>query len=495
MPSFPFDNSYSRLPEQFYRRCLPTAAARPSLIRFNDSLAAELGVTTEGVGEEGLAQLFSGNQLPEGADPIATVYAGHQFGGFNPQLGDGRAILLGEVVNAEGRRLDIQLKGAGRTPWSRGGDGRSPLGPVLREYLVSEAMHALGVPTTRALAAVTTGEMVFRDQPLPGAILTRVAASHIRVGTFQFFAARREHEALRILADHVIERHYPQAAASANPYLALLQGVIEGQASLVAHWMAIGFVHGVMNTDNVTVSGETIDFGPCAFLDVYDPATVFSSIDTGGRYAYQMQPAIAQWNMARFAETLLPLLSEDEASAVTLATDQIKTFVPVYQQAWLTKMRAKLGLLSEQTDDEALIEQLLTAMTRNRVDFTRLFRYLCDAVVNPLQAEQCRALFTSAEEWDSWAVRWQQRLEQPEEQVQGAVDVRRQQMRNHNPSVIPRNHRIERCIENAVERQDFSDFHRLMAIFSHPYDDHLEANDWLGPPPPSESVCTTFCGT
>lgn len=495
MPSFSFDNSYCRLPEQFYRRCLPAAVHQPSLIRINEPLAAELGIITAGMDEGGLAQLFSGNQLPEGADPIAAVYAGHQFGGFNPQLGDGRAILLGEVLDIQGRRFDIQLKGAGRTPWSRGGDGRSPLGPVLREYLVSEAMHALGVPTTRALAAVTTGEMVFRDKSLPGAILTRVAASHIRVGTFQFFAARREHEALRVLADHVIERHYPQAAGSPNPYLALLKGVVERQASLIASWMSVGFVHGVMNTDNVTVSGETIDFGPCAFLDVYDPATVFSSIDTGGRYAYQMQPAIAQWNMARFAETLLPLLSEDEEFAVTLATDQIKAFVPVYQQAWLTKMRAKLGLFSEHADDEALIEQLLTVMKKNRVDFTRLFRSLCDAVFDPLQDNQCRALFASGQDWDGWAVRWQERLQQPEEQEQGRAEMRSQQMRSHNPSVIPRNHRIEHCIENAVERQDFTDFHRLMEILSNPYDDHPEEDDWLGPPPPSESVCTTFCGT
>jgi len=445
--------------------------------------------------EEALTHWFSGNQLPGGAEPIATVYAGHQFGGFNPQLGDGRAILLGEVVDVRGQRQDIQLKGAGRTPYSRGGDGRSPLGPVLREYLVSEAMHALGVPATRALAAVTTGETVFRDQPLPGAILTRVAASHIRVGTFQFFAARRDYEALRTLADHVIERHYPQAAVSANPYLALLQGVIERQASLVAQWMSIGFVHGVMNTDNVSVSGETIDFGPCAFLDVYDPATVFSSIDTGGRYAYQMQPAIAQWNMARFAETLLPLLSADEESAVTLATDQVKAFVPLYQKAWLARMRVKLGLLSDHADDEVLIERLLTAMTKNRVDFTRLFRYLCDALSDPLQEDHCRKLFASASDWDNWAASWQQRLSLLQEQEAGGRELRRQKMRSHNPAVIPRNHRIERCIQNAVERQDFSDFHRLATIFSSPYEDHPEEQDWLGPPPPSESVCTTFCGT
>lgn len=491
MSGFVFDNSYARLPPSFFQDCDPGAVAAPALIRFNQSLADQLGYQGDCADTGHLAQIFSGNQLMTGSRPIATVYAGHQFGGFNPGLGDGRAILLGEVVAADRKRRDIQLKGAGHTPFSRGGDGRSPLGPVLREYLVSEAMHALGVPTTRALAAVTTGESVYRDTVLPGAILTRVAASHIRVGTFQFFAARRDLDSLRILADYVIERHFPEATTGAQPYMALLQQVVQNQAELIARWMSLGFIHGVMNTDNVLVSGETIDYGPCAFMDSFHPETVFSSIDTGGRYAYQMQPAVGQWNMARFAETLLPLIADDQDQAVDQATAVIRDFAGIYDAAWLRHFRAKLGLQKPQPEDKQLIEDLLDLMAQHAVDFTLLFRSLQDAVLAPLQAAQTRALFQDVSGWQNWASRWSQRL-QAEQQSSEQIAAF---LRGINPAVIPRNHRIEQAIQAASERQDFSDFHRLNRILSSPFQVTNEDAQWMGPPQPSEKVRKTFCGT
>jgi serine/tyrosine/threonine adenylyltransferase len=486
---FRFDNSYARLPETFYRRCNPSPVAAPRLIQLNQALATELGLSQDELSSDDLALIFSGNVLPAGADPIATAYAGHQFGGFNPQLGDGRAVLLGEVIDVDGQRRDLQLKGAGKTPFSRGGDGRSPLGPVIREYLISEAMHALGVPTTRALAALTTGEQVYREQALPGGILVRIASSHIRVGTFQFFAARRDHEGLRQLADHVIARHYPQVAEQPQPYLALLDAVITGQARLIAQWMSLGFVHGVMNTDNMLVSGETIDYGPCAYLNAYHPETVFSSIDRGGRYAYQMQPAIAQWNMARFAETLLPLLADDEDAAVASATDAIRGFVEIYEQAWLERMAAKLGVQSVTDGDRQLVDDLLKLMDDNNVDFTLLFHRLGEAVITP-QSAACRDLFADSAGWDEWAARWLARLQlQPL-----APALRSAQMRHVNPAVIPRNHRIAEAIEKA-DQGDFSEFERLARVLVQPFavsDDDL---DWMAPPPQERQVCTTFCGT
>jgi serine/tyrosine/threonine adenylyltransferase len=491
MLPFRFDNSYTRLSEQFYRHCPPVPVIAPTLISFNEALAAELGLAGEAVNPQALAQLFSGNHLPEGAQPVATVYAGHQFGHFNPQLGDGRAILLGEVLDGVGSRRDIQLKGAGRTPYSRGGDGRSPLGPVLREYLISEAMHALGVPTTRALAAVTTGEPVYREEALPGAILTRVAASHIRVGTFEYFAAKGDVASVRLLADHVIDRHYPQCLDGEQPYRDLLDAVVRRQAALIAHWMSIGFIHGVMNTDNMLVSGETIDYGPCAFLDTYHPGMVFSSIDTGGRYAYQMQPAIGQWNMARFAETLLPLLGDNEAESLQYATGIIRSFSGYYETAWLTKMRSKLGLQTEQEGDKAIIEALLAAMDACDVDFTLFFRQLADAVAAPLEADGVRALFFRPALWQNWAASWQARMMQeplsPSERVA--------MMRSVNPSVIPRNHRIEKAIDKATEHADFRDFERLLTVLSRPFDNQPDDADWMGPPQAGERVCKTFCGT
>src|SRR5271168_729788 len=412
MPSLTasFSNSYARLPERFFARLVPTPVARPRLIKFNDALASDLGIDTGGVGRDGLAATFAGNQMPPGAEPIAMAYAGHQFGNFVPRLGDGRAILLGEVLDRDGRRRDIQLKGAGRTPFSRRGDGRAALGPVLREYLVSEAMHALGIPTTRALAAVSTGEPVYRDQELPGAVFTRVASSHVRVGTFQYFAARGDVEAVKRLADYVIDRHDPGAADAERPYLALLQAVVERQARLVARWMNVGFIHGVMNTDNTALSGETIDFGPCAFMDAYDPATVFSAIDEFGRYAYANQPAIAQWNLARLAETLLPLLDPNPERAVELANEAIAEFLPRYQEHWLTGMRDKLGISGNKEGDLDLIRDWLQAMHGNAADFTLTFRRLCAAAADETADAEARELFANPGAYDSWAARWRSRL-------------------------------------------------------------------------------------
>jgi serine/tyrosine/threonine adenylyltransferase len=372
---FPFDNSFARELEGFYVPWQMAPVAGPSMVRFNRKLAEELGLDATALDSEEGARLLAGNEAPEGASPLAQAYAGHQFGNFVPQLGDGRALLLGEVIDRHGRRRDIQLKGSGRTPFSRGGDGRAAIGPVLREYLIGEAMHALGIPTTRALAAVMTGEPIYRETVLPGAVLTRVAASHIRVGTFQYFAARGELDKLRRLSDYVIERHYPELQGHATPYLALLEKVSDRQASLVASWMHVGFIHGVMNTDNMTISGETIDYGPCAFMDHYDPATVFSSIDHHGRYCYANQPKIAQWNLARLAETLLPLIDTDDEKAIARATEVLAAFAEHYERYWLAGMRAKLGLVQEEDGDTDLVTSLLNVMQAGRIDWTLTFRY------------------------------------------------------------------------------------------------------------------------
>src|SRR5215470_9726415 len=391
-PCFAFDNTYARELEGFYVPWKAVQVAQPRLVKFNRELAEELGLDADALDSEKGARIFAGNEIPEGAAPLAQAYAGHQFGGFVPQLGDGRALLLGEVVDRGGQRRDIQLKGSGPTPFSRAGDGRAALGPVLREYLIGEAMHALGIPTTRALAAVLTGEPVFRETAPPGAVLTRVAASHVRVGTFQFFAARGEQAKVRRLADYVIDRHYPELKGDANPYLKLLERVRDKQAALVARWMHVGFIHGVMNTDNMAISGETIDYGPCAFMDHYDPATVFSSIDTQGRYAYANQPKIAQWNLARFAETLLSLLDADKNRAVAQASEVVDNFPRLYERHWLSGMRAKLGLLNEEEADLNLATEFLTAMEGNKVDYTLAFRYLANSVLG--DEEPLRALFS-----------------------------------------------------------------------------------------------------
>ncbi|HEY2145533.1 MAG TPA: YdiU family protein [Steroidobacteraceae bacterium] len=484
-------SSYLRLPERFFSRVGPTPVAKPRLIKFNRALGEELDLRLTAFDDDALAKLFSGNAVPAESAPIAMVYAGHQFGHFVPQLGDGRAILLGEASDRSGQRRDIQLKGCGRTPYSRGGDGRAALGPVLREYLVSEAMHALGIPATRALAAVASGENVKRELLLPGAIFTRVAASHVRVGTFEYFAARGDFEAVKLLADYCVERHYPQAAQASNVYLALLTKVIEAQASLVARWMQVGFVHGVMNTDNMAVTGETIDFGPCAFLDTYDHAAVFSSIDSHGRYAYGNQANAAAWNLARFAETLLPLIDSNPQRAVEIAGEALAMFATHFKDRWLEGLRGKLGLSARRDDDQALADDLLRTMQRNQADFTLTFRGLCDAAADMSADAQVRELFNDAREYDAWALRWRVRL---------AIDdqrpaARAAAMRLVNPAYIPRNHRIEQVIAAAVEREDFSPFEDLAIVLSQPYIARAAFERYAAAPLANERVLQTFCGT
>ena len=487
----PFDNTYARLPERFYARVGPTPVAAPGLVRLNEGLAEQLGLDPQWLASPDGVGFLAGNGVPEGAQPIALAYAGHQFGQFVPQLGDGRAILLGELVGRDGARRDVQLKGSGPTPFSRRGDGRAALGPVLREYLVSEAMAALGVPTTRALASVTTGEAVLRERPLPGAVLTRVAASHVRVGTFQYFAARRDARAVRLLADYVIARHYPETARAGRPYRALLDAVVARQADLVARWLLIGFVHGVMNTDNTSIAGETIDYGPCAFVDAYDPATVFSSIDHLGRYAHGNQPRVAQWNLARLAETLLPLLGEDDDSALASAREALAAFGPRFEAAHLGGLRRKLGLLTEREDDAALAGDLLGLMAGNGADFTLTFRRLCDAAGTEPEGDAARALFTDAGAYDAWAARWRRRLAQEP----GEPEERRSVMRAVNPAYIPRNHLVEAALEAAVNRRDFGPFEELLEVVARPYEERPGRERYAAPPEPGERVHQTFCGT
>jgi serine/tyrosine/threonine adenylyltransferase len=486
-----FDNSYARLPPHFFARQLPTQVAEPRLVKFNHALAAELQLDTSAIEAEGAAAIFAGNIIPEGADPIAAAYAGHQFGGFSPQLGDGRAILLGEVIDVHGTRRDIQLKGAGRTKFSRGGDGRAGIGPVLREYLVSEAMHALGIPTTRALAAVTTGEPVYRDRLLPGAIVTRVAASHMRIGTFQYFAARRDDDAIRMLADYAIARHYPDAQHEENPYLALFNSVLARQASLVARWMSVGFVHGVMNTDNMAISGETIDYGPCAFMESYDPATVFSAIDEGGRYAYANQPRIAHWNLARFAETLLPLFDAEPDRAVERATNALGRFGQEFEFQSLSAMRAKLGLTTQDEADRGLVAELLGLLHANKADFTLTFRALADAVETGQTPPTLQTLFADKAALETWLSAWRLRLS-TENQPSPA---RAAAMRQVNPRYIPRNHRVEHALNAAIEDADYAPFETLLAVVTRPYDDQPGNEAFSRQAEPEERVLRTFCGT
>jgi uncharacterized protein YdiU (UPF0061 family) len=486
---FAFDNSYQRLPERFYRPADPAGARAPRLIRFNEALAGELNLDFAEASDELLAAIFSGNRLPEGAAAIAMAYAGHQFGNFVPQLGDGRAILMGEVVDRHGQRRDIQLKGAGVTPFSRNGDGRAALGPVLREYLVSEAMQALGIPTTRALAAVLTGEAVHRETKLPGAVLTRVAASHIRIGTFQFFAARGDAEAVKVLADHVISRHYPELEGIEQPYLALLNAVAARQADLIARWLSVGFIHGVMNTDNMAVSGETIDFGPCAFLDEYDARKVFSSIDQRGRYAYANQPGIAQWNLARFAETLLPLMAGGEDENVEAANAALAEFGRMFQARWLDLFRAKIGVTGEAEGDLDLINSLLKLMEGAQADFTRTFRAL-GKVAGGTDPQILAAEFADPIGLDDWLLRWRRRLEsdpRPAAERQAAMDA-------VNPAIIPRNHQVEAAIEAGLEG-DFAVFERLHTALRYPYAESPEFAAYQDKPLPGERVERTFCGT
>ena len=489
---FAFDNSYARLPERFFARLAPTPVSAPRLVRLNEKLARHLELDPAKLAAPEGVEILAGNQVPKTGEPLAMAYAGHQFGRFVPQLGDGRAILLGEVIDRGGERRDIHLKGAGPTPFSRRGDGRAALGPVLREYIVSEAMAALGIPTTRTLAAVTTGETVWRDTPLPGAVLTRVASSHVRVGTFQYFAAGGDVDAIRRLADYVIARHYQEAVGTANRYRTLLELVITRQAELVAKWQLVGFIHGVMNTDNMSIAGETIDYGPCAFMDVYHPATVYSSIDTIGRYAYGNQPGIAQWNLARLAETLLPLLAEDTDAAVEVAQDAIATFATRFEAAYAAGLSRKLGMLQPRSDNLSLAQDFLERMARNGADFTLTFCRLCDVVAGPDGDVAVRGLFTDPSAFDDWAARWRHRLD---EEGEVANERRTSVMRAANPAFIPRNHLVEEAISAATDYGDFSPFESLLTVLSTPYEDQPACGRYADPPRSDQVVHQTFCGT
>jgi len=486
------ENDYSRLPGTLYTRGDPVPVAAPRLIKFNEPLATELRLELNSRRPDDLARVFSGNEKLPGSEPIAMAYAGHQFGSFVPRLGDGRAVLLGEARDRQGVLKDIQLKGAGRTTYSRGGDGRAALGPVLREYLVSEAMTAMGIPSTRSLAAVLTGERVERGPAsLPGAILTRVASSHVRVGTFEYLAARGDTPTLRSLADYIIDRHYPDAKRADVPYRRLLDLVVDRQAYLVAQWMKVGFIHGVMNTDNTSVVGETIDYGPCAFMDAYDPQAVFSSIDAGGRYSFANQPAIAQWNLARFAETLLPLFGAEKAQAIALATESISAYSAKFHQQWLTAMRSKLGLQQVQADDEELIGALLDLMHRSQADYTVTFRGLADYLEPERSGRGVEEALDDHADFRAWLRRWAQR---------GAVEprgsaARRDVMDQANPSYIPRNHRIEEVITAATDNEDFAPFEALLEVIVRPYEEQPGAAVYATPPRPEQRVLETFCGT
>ncbi|MEQ8265192.1 protein adenylyltransferase SelO [Pseudohaliea sp.] len=487
-PALPFDNSYARLPAHFYARLDPTPVRKPGLLRVNRPLCAALGIDADWLASEAGVAVIAGNAVPEGAEPLAAAYAGHQFGQYNPQLGDGRALLLGELLDREGRRFDIQLKGSGPTPWSRGGDGRAPLGPVLREYLVSEGMYALGVPTTRALAAVTTGERVMRDGIEPGAVLARVASSHIRVGTFQYFAVRGDREALETLLGHVIKRHYPDLAGAGNPALALLEAVIARQAGLIASWQHLGFIHGVMNTDNMLLCGETVDYGPCAFMEAFHPETVFSSIDHGGRYAYQNQPGIAHWNLVRFAETLLPLLHDGQEEAIALAQEALGTFPRLFSEAHAAGLARKLGLRALRPDDDDLVEGLFAALAEDGADFTLAFRHLTE--FDGPDAGDFEGLFQAGNALSAWLPRWQERLAADGEDP----DARRARQRGANPVFIPRNHLVQATIE-AAEGGDLAPFRRLAERVAEPWTWDPADADLARPARPEEQVRRTFCGT
>lgn len=497
MISFPFNNQYVALGDAFYVKTNPSPVANPVLIKFNDELATSLGLSATPLSDADIAELFSGNVIPVGAEPLAMAYSGHQFGHFNPQLGDGRAILLGEVSSPEGGWFDMQLKGSGRTFYSRDGDGRAALGPVLREYLVSEAMEKLGVPTTRALAAVTTGEQVARERMLPGGIITRTASSFVRVGTFQYFSARDDVESIKKLADYVIQRNYPEVGGADNPYPALLQAVVNRQASLIAQWMQLGFIHGVMNTDNMSIAGETIDYGPCAFMDAFDHNRVFSSIDQGGRYAYSQQPSIGLWNLIRLAESLVPLLSEDTKTAVELAQGVLDAYTGSYQDAWLAGMRSKCGLTegvdqAVKDDDRALIEALLDTMAENNADFTLTFFYLSQLSTDSIDQDgKMRSLFDNPKQLDKWALKWRERLSYETQ----SNEKRQLNMKAVNPVYIPRNHQIEVAIRTAEDHNDFTAFHDLHAVLRNPYTRQEGKDSYMLPPEPDEVIKQTFCGT
>lgn len=491
MSQIAFDNTFANLPPAFYSEQHPTAVQEPRGIATNGALAQKLGIDPGWLGSSDGISVIAGNSIPEGAAPIATVYAGHQFGGFNPQLGDGRAVLLGEVCDAQGTRFDLQLKGAGPTPYSRGGDGRSPLGPVLREYVISEAMHTLGVPTTRALAAVMTGELVYREEALPGAVLARVASSHIRVGTFEFFAARKDVESLRVLADYVTERHYPASSTAENAYEALLINVIQAQAQLIARWQLLGFIHGVMNTDNMLICGETVDYGPCAFMDNFNPNQVYSSIDHQGRYAYSNQPSIAHWNLSRLAQALIPLLDPDTDRAVSIAQAAIDTFPNRFLDAHSQGMAAKLGLPALEEEDAPLVESLWDIMAEENLDFTLTFRRLTELAGGPLPGDSVAELITLPQRLEPWLEQWQTRLaRQP-----GGNSSLLEQMLVANPVFIPRNHLLEEVIAKGSYEDDLQPFHALVDVLANPFEYRADCSRFATGPKPQEVVKQTFCGT
>jgi uncharacterized protein YdiU (UPF0061 family) len=479
---FQFENSYADLPKVFYTKLSPTPVSQPEIVIFNEKLAGVIGLDLSGMNKEELAGLLSGNLVPDGTEPLAQAYAGHQFGHFT-MLGDGRAIVLGEHITPSGQRLDLQFKGSGRTPYSRGGDGRAALGPMLREYVISESMHALGIPTTRSLAVVTTGEKVYRENELPGAILTRIASSHLRVGTFEFASLHEDKVIMKALLDYLIDRHFPTIKEKENQALALLEAVIEQQADLITHWMRVGFIHGVMNTDNMALSGETIDYGPCAFMDTYDPDTVFSSIDHKGRYAYANQPIIAQWNLARLAESLLPLMHDEREDAIGMAEDSLNGFEQVYKTKWLSMMGAKLGLAEASKEDESLVTDLLDWMHENGSDFTNTFRELS-------KEELPEGELYVTENFQAWYARWQARLGEEEQDLESSHAL----MRSVNPTVIPRNHKVEETLQ-AGEEGDLKPFHELLKAIEKPYEDGNHLVPYQSPPKPDEKVLQTFCGT
>jgi len=488
-PLFNFDNSFARTFQGFFKSCQAASAIAPKFLQFNHALSQELGLDSATLQSEAGLAIFSGNEAPHGSEPLAQVYAGHQFGGYASQLGDGRALLLGEVIDTRERRRDIQLKGSGPTPFSRGGDGKAAMGPVLREYLMGEGMHALGIPTTRALAAVATGEKVYREQVLPGAVLTRVAASHIRVGTFEFFARRGGVEKVRDLADYSIARHYPEVADEDNPYLAFFKSVSNAQAALVAGWMNIGFIHGVMNTDNMTISGETIDYGPCAFMDTYKPGTVFSSIDRNGRYAYANQPVILTWNLTRLAETLIPLVDPNKDKSMELLNDAIQNIQSLYETHWLAGMRSKTGLTTEDPQDLDLFHDLLWVMKNGEADFTLFFRQLSQVLRG--DSEGMQQVLEQSGAFDVWVRRWRKRLDQ------GGVSAesRAQAMDRVNPIYIPRNHKVEEALAAAVDREDMTPFTDLLSVISRPFQEVPGKEVYAGPPPVMDPSYRTFCGT
>jgi serine/tyrosine/threonine adenylyltransferase len=489
IPQFNFDNSFASTLEGFFVPCEAAPAPSPRLLQLNHGLAAELGLDADMLDTALGAEIFSGNLVPDGAVPLAQVYAGHQFGGFSPQLGDGRALLLGEIVDTNQHRRDIQLKGSGRTPFSRNGDGKAALGPILREYLMGEAMHALSIPTTRALAAVTTGDFVQRETPLPAAVLTRVAASHLRVGTFEFFAAREETDKVKQLADYAIARHYPEALSAENPYLAFFKAVANAQAALIAGWMNVGFIHGVMNTDNMTISGETIDYGPCAFMDAYAPGTVFSSIDMQGRYAYANQPSIGQWNLTRLAETLILLVDPDIDQAKDLLTDAINAFPVIYDNYWLKGMRAKIGLTTEEDSDRDLVNGLLAVMEQAGADYTLVFRRLSHSLLGDEIIVE--TLFGDSDDFKVWSSQWRTRLQKETISPEG----RAESMDRVNPIYIPRNHKVEEALTAAVEHEDMTAFSTLLDLLSHPFDEDEKKEAFTSPAPANPVPYQTFCGT